>query len=99
MGKSGTLQLDKRQMRKDITEVYQLPEVVGKVKGQSYSLILQHCNQCSTPTAPAASWGDHQADVLLPREVCLGTQLKGRQEGLTDRIEVMARRWWRKVCK
>lgn len=40
----GIFSLKKRQPRRDMTEVYQLTKVVGKVKEQSYSLIPQYYN-------------------------------------------------------
>lgn len=58
MGKCGTLQLEKKQLRRDMTEVYQLMKLVDKVRGQSYPLIPQYYNQYSTLRAQAASWGD-----------------------------------------
>lgn len=54
----GLFSLEKRQLRRDMTELYQLTKVVGKVKGQSFPLIPQYYNECSTPRAPTASWGD-----------------------------------------
>jgi len=56
MGKAGgPFSLEKRQLRRDTTEFYQLTKVVGKVKGQSDPPIPQYYNQYSTPRA--ASWG------------------------------------------
>lgn len=51
----GLFSLEKRQLRRDMTEVYQLTKVVGKVKGQSYPLTPQYYNQYSTPRAPTVS--------------------------------------------
>lgn len=92
----GLFSLEKRQLRRDMTEVYQLTKVVGKVKGQRTLNTI-------TSTAPQEHQlllgGIHWADALLPRVLCPGTQQhQGRQAGLPAKTTVMDRRWWRKTC-